>query len=215
MLSWRQALGREGAASWCSLHLLNIGRGFAARSPRQCALARLEAMAKECITPRNRLASALPLASKPPLVTRCRAAAAHARRAPPPRAEIGLGLSAFGILFTVLGVLLFFDRGLLAMGNVSDVFALSGVRRGGGAATASGQHALRRRATLQRAACATGAADAYAINSRRPSLLPLSLKKHKTQLLFLSGMALTIGVQSTLQFFSRRRNRKVRGRARE
>ncbi len=33
-------------------------------------------------------------------------------------AEIGLGLAAFGLLFTVLGVMLLFDRGLLAMGNV-------------------------------------------------------------------------------------------------
>ena len=35
-----------------------------------------------------------------------------------PLAEIGVGLTAFGLLFTVLGVLFFFDRGLLAMGNV-------------------------------------------------------------------------------------------------
>ena len=51
------------------------------------------------------------------------------RAAPPPPTrsmygiddtrKIGFGLSAAGVLFTVLGVLLFFDRGLLAMGNVS------------------------------------------------------------------------------------------------
>ena len=34
-------------------------------------------------------------------------------------AEIGLGLVAFGLGFLSLGVVLFFDKGLLAMGNVS------------------------------------------------------------------------------------------------
>jgi hypothetical protein len=33
-------------------------------------------------------------------------------------AEIGVGLTGFGFLFTFLGVVFFFDKGLLAMGNV-------------------------------------------------------------------------------------------------
>lgn len=34
-------------------------------------------------------------------------------------AEIGLGLTGFGVFFTILGMLMLFDRGLIAMGNVS------------------------------------------------------------------------------------------------
>ena len=38
--------------------------------------------------------------------------------------EIGLGLVTFGLAFLVLGVMLFFDKGLLAMGNVSGAIKL-------------------------------------------------------------------------------------------
>ncbi|CAN6459520.1 unnamed protein product [Victoria cruziana] len=58
--------------------------------------------------------------------------------------EIGLGLTGFGIFFSLLGVLFFFDKGLLAMGNI----------------------------------------------------------------LFLSGVMLTIGLKSTMQFFMKRQNYK-------
>lgn len=101
-------------------------------------------------------------------------------------------MTAFGFLFTFLGILFFFDRGLLAMGNVSLAFSPSSCRR------------ARRRAPAQ--------------NAPFSPLLPLL--KHQTllpsppnpttkhQLLFLAGMTMTIGLQSTVQFFGRRKNRR-------
>ena len=33
--------------------------------------------------------------------------------------EIGVGLAGFGVAFLILGILMLFDKGLLAIGNVS------------------------------------------------------------------------------------------------
>ncbi|EEF40583.1 Vesicle transport protein GOT1B, putative [Ricinus communis] len=60
------------------------------------------------------------------------------------RKKIGLGLTGFGIFFSFLGIIFFFDKGLLAMGNI----------------------------------------------------------------LFVSGLSLTIGMKSTMQFFMKRQNFK-------
>ena len=45
------------------------------------------------------------------------------------RAEIGIGLTGAGLLFMMLGVVMFFDKGLLAMGNVRLSTPLSHRRR--------------------------------------------------------------------------------------
>lgn len=39
-------------------------------------------------------------------------------------AEIGIGLTGLGFLFLFLGVLFFFDKGLIALGNVRPIPAL-------------------------------------------------------------------------------------------
>jgi len=43
--------------------------------------------------------------------------------------EIGVGLAGFGVAFLFLGVLLLFDKGLLAIGNVGPIFG-QGILKG-------------------------------------------------------------------------------------
>ena len=47
-----------------------------------------------------------------------------------PRAEIGVALTSFGGLFMLLGVMLFFDGALLALGNVSNGVYVATLRAG-------------------------------------------------------------------------------------
>lgn len=86
-------------------------------------------------------------------------------------AEIGIGLTGFGVFFSFLGIIFFFDKGLLAMGNVSllETFA----------------EFFEDLSQWNVYACGT------------------------FQILFLSGLGLTIGLKSTLQFFTKPKNYKV------
>ena len=87
--------------------------------------------------------------------------------------EIGLGLTGFGVLFSLLGIIMLFDKGFLAMGNVMihphDWFWL--------------QSSL--------------------LFTDKHCCLPCC------QILFVSGVLLTIGLKPTVQFFTKPKNHKV------
>lgn len=87
--------------------------------------------------------------------------------------EIGFGLTLFGSLFLVLGVLLFFDKALLALGNVRDSAATAGLLL----------------------ACQRSPASSLAHFSPSSSV--------HVQLLFLAGTTLLIGARRTFVLFSR------------
>jgi hypothetical protein len=82
--------------------------------------------------------------------------------------KIGIALTGFGCLFLLLGVVLFFDKGLLALGNV------------------------------RRARCAARAA------SRPKRAPPRCGARARSQVLFLAGITLLIGLRKTMFFFVRR-----------
>jgi len=92
--------------------------------------------------------------------------------------KIGIGLSTAGALFTILGVLLFFDKGLLAMGNV--------------------------RASSDCCRCCIWAENSCLHNhlSHDPT------SHVRPQLLFLAGVVLLIGFEKTFRFFFQMRKWK-------
>ena len=103
-------------------------------------------------------------------------------------AEIGIGLTGLGFLFLFLGVLFFFDKGLIALGNVrrrslpcSCVLHTSAMRR-----------LLCRNHWIK--------SVWYQLTDCAPACM---------QLMFVCGVALTIGPQATLKFFIRKKNLKV------
>jgi len=96
-------------------------------------------------------------------------------------AEIGIGLTGFGFVLTFLGVLFFFDKGLLAMGNVCRHMRLP-------------------------TACSQPCAVPPLLSFDRGSAL---IARLCMQILFVAGVAMTIGAQATLRFFLRRKNQRV------
>ena len=90
--------------------------------------------------------------------------------------EIGLGLTGFGVLFSFLGIIMLFDKGFLAMGNVRMIcsFELFGF-----------------------------ILDSSVLFTENNCCLSCC------QILFASGVLLTIGLKPTVQFFTKPKNHKV------
>lgn len=111
--------------------------------------------------------------------------------------EIGVGLTSFGVLFMMLGVVMFFDGALLALGNVSSHLYLPPSRS---------KIQARRLFSFRRELGRKGTeADLQPPSfPSLPSLLPPPF-----QILFLAGLTLIIGPQKTFLFFSRKQ--KLRG----
>lgn len=126
-------------------------------------------------------------------------------------AEIGVGLTGLGFLFLMLGVLFFFDRGLLAMGNVSGPVSRGRCHHGLSVALSPAFCSVDSRRTcpvpnarlsacMQRHGATRCRVPCRVPSHRRTNAVP---SPPSPQVLFLSGVALTIGPAAALRFFIR------------
>ena len=121
--------------------------------------------------------------------------------------EIGVALTTFGGLFMLLGVMLFFDGALLALGNVGNFLPLP---------ISSGKEAHIYPPSLSFSL----SLSLYLKRNQKKRLTaihicayllsqPCSSLFHSQQILFISGLTLIIGPHKTFYFFARKQ--KIRG----